>query len=152
MNEPLTLLLLVLNAVGAAVQCASYLPLLAVLARGEAQGLTGTQLDGLAAWRSPCTTAVSSPRSCSSPPGCSRWAGWSCDPDSIPRFLGWLLLLDAVGVSCWLLQAFLAPGHPALSYRSWAVGFIAEVGFALWLVIKGASPDEREDAPPRRGR
>ena len=39
-NEPLALLLLVLNAVGVAVQCASYLPLLAVLAQGDAAGLT----------------------------------------------------------------------------------------------------------------
>jgi Domain of unknown function (DUF4386) len=51
-NEPLALLLLVLNAVGVAVQCASYLPLLAVLAQRdgvvEVQALTGPQLDGLA--------------------------------------------------------------------------------------------------------
>lgn len=46
-NEVLALLLLVLNAIGVAVQCASYLPLLAVLARGDAVGLTGPQLDGL---------------------------------------------------------------------------------------------------------
>lgn len=102
-------------------------------------------------WRSPCTTQVSSPHNCSSPPGCSRWAGWSCASVQ-PRFLGWLLLLDAVGVSFWFLQAFLAPGHPGLSYPSWAVGFIAEVGFALWLVIKGVSPDERHDAAPGRNR
>ena len=34
-DEPLALLLLVLNAVGVAVQCASYLPLLAVLAQAD---------------------------------------------------------------------------------------------------------------------
>ena len=51
-DEPLALLLLVLNAVGVAVQCASYLPLLAVLAQGDSamqgQALTGPQLDGMA--------------------------------------------------------------------------------------------------------
>ena len=44
-DEPLALLLLVLNAVGVAVQCASYLPLLAVLAQGggaaDVDALTG---------------------------------------------------------------------------------------------------------------
>ena len=47
-NGPLALLLLVLNAVGVAVQCASYLPLLAVLAQGDSavdvQAFTGPQL------------------------------------------------------------------------------------------------------------
>lgn len=51
-NEPLALLLLVLNAIGVAVQCASYLPLLAVLAQHDTavdvSGLTAAQLDGLA--------------------------------------------------------------------------------------------------------
>jgi hypothetical protein len=47
-NEPLALLLLVLNAIGVAVQCASYLPLFAVLAQSDSVGLTGPQLDSLA--------------------------------------------------------------------------------------------------------
>jgi len=34
-NEPVALLVLVLNAVGVAVQCASYLPLIAVLAQQD---------------------------------------------------------------------------------------------------------------------
>ena len=151
-NEPLALLLLVLNAVGAAVQCASYLPLLAVLARGEAQGLTGSQLDGLAM----LAVAMHHTGFVTAQLFFSAWLfplGWLVLRSGfLPRFLGWLLLLDAVGVSFWFLQAFLAPGHPGLSYPSWAVGFIAEVGFALWLVIKGVSPDERHDAAPGRNR
>ena len=39
---------MVLNAIGVAVQCASYLPLFAVLAQSDSVGLTGPQLDGLA--------------------------------------------------------------------------------------------------------
>jgi len=58
----------------------------------------------------------------------------------LPRFLGWLLLLDGIAVLVWFLQALLAPGYPAISYPSWAVGFIAEVGFALSLVVKGVPP------------
>jgi hypothetical protein len=38
----------VLNAVRVVVQCASYLPLLAVLAQSDSVGLTGPQLDSLA--------------------------------------------------------------------------------------------------------
>lgn len=45
-NEPLALLLLVLNAVGVAVQCASYLPLLSVLAQ-DATSASVAQFDGL---------------------------------------------------------------------------------------------------------
>ncbi len=46
-NEPLALLLLVLNVTGVAVQCASYLPLLAVLAQSDSVGLTAAQLEAL---------------------------------------------------------------------------------------------------------
>ena len=58
----------------------------------------------------------------------------------LPRFLGWLLILDGVGVLVWFLQVFLAPDHPAISYPAWAVGFVAELGLALWLIVRGASP------------
>jgi hypothetical protein len=58
----------------------------------------------------------------------------------LPRFLGWLLLLDGVAVLIWFLQVLLAPGYPAISYPSWAIGFIAELGLALWLLIKGIGP------------
>ena len=63
----------------------------------------------------------------------------------LPRVLGWLLLLDGVAVLVWFLQALLAPAYPAISYPSWAIGFAAEVGFALWLVIKGVRPGEPTD-------
>lgn len=143
-DQPLALLLLVLNAVGVAVQCASYLPLLAVLAQGDGSGdvgsLTGQQLEGLAqlsvttyqtgfvtaqlffsAWLFPLGVLV-------------LRSGF------LPRLLGWLLLLDGVGVLVWFLQVLLAPGHPAISYPAWAVGFIAEVGLGLWLLVRGARP------------
>lgn len=147
-NEPLALLLLVLNAIGVAVQCASYLPLLAVLAQHDTavdlSGLTDAQLDGLAllstttyktgfimaqlffsAWLFPLGLLV-------------LRSGF------LPRFLGWLLLLDGIGVLVWFLQAVLAPDHPAISYPSWAVGFVAELGLGLWLLVRGVRPE----APP----
>ena len=144
-NDAVALLLLVLNAIGVAVQCASYLPLFAVLAQSDSVGLTGPQLDGLA------MLAVTTHQTgfVMAQVFFSAWLfplGWlvlRCG--FLPRFLGWLLLLDGVGVLVWFLQALLAPAYPAISYPSWAIGFVAEVGFALWLVIKGVRPGEPTD-------
>jgi len=55
----------------------------------------------------------------------------------LPRFLGVLLILDGFGVLIWFLQALLLPAYPAISYPAWALGFIAEVGLGLWLLVKG---------------
>lgn len=146
-NEPLALLLLVLNAVGVAVQVASYLPLLAVLARSEAVGLTGPPLDGLS------MLAVTTHQTgfVMAQVFFSAWLfplGWLVlQSGFLPRFLGWLLLLDGIAVLVWFVQAFLAPGYPEISYPSWAVGFIAEVGFALWLVVKGVRPEDLPTDP-----
>jgi hypothetical protein len=151
-NGPLASLLLVLNAVGVAVQCASYLPLLAVLAQADSgvdeRALTGAQLDGLAllsvnTYRIGFVTAQLF---------FSAWLfplGWLVLRSGfLPRFLGWLLLLDGVAVLVWFLQVLLAPGSPAISYPAWAVGFIAELGLALWLLVKGVRPEE-PSADPR---
>lgn len=151
-DEPLALLLLVLNAVGVAVQCASYLPLLAVLAQGDSavdvDALTGAQLDALAlmsvtTYRVGFVMAQLFFSAWLFPLG---WLVLRCG--FLPRFLGWLLLLDGVAVVIWFLQVFLAPGHPAISYPSWAVGFIAELALALWLLVKGVSSEEPS---PERG-
>ena len=151
-NEPVALLLLVLNAVGVAVQCASYLPLLAVLAQGDSaldvRTLTGPQLDALAllsvaTYRIAFVTAQLF---------FSAWLfplGWLVLRSGfLPRFLGWLLLLDGVAVLVWFLQVLLAPGYPAISYPAWAVGFIAELGLALWLLVRGVKPDVRAPDGP----
>src|SRR5450759_254809 len=117
-DEPLALLLLVLNAVGVAVQCASYLPLLAVLAQGDSavdvRALTSPQLDGLAllsvsTYRIGFVTAQLF---------FSAWLfplGWLVLRSGfLPRVLGWLLLLDGVAVLVWFLQVLLAPAHPVI--------------------------------------
>jgi Domain of unknown function (DUF4386) len=144
-DEPLALLLLVLNAVGVAVQCASYLPLLAVLAQGDSavdvRALTSPQLDGLAllsvsTYRIGFVTAQLF---------FSAWLfplGWLVLRSGfLPRVLGWLLLLDGVAVLVWFLQVLLAPAHPAISYPAWAIGFIAELGLGLWLLVRGVRPE-----------
>jgi hypothetical protein len=135
-----------------AVQCASYLPLLTVLAQGDSavdvHALTGPQLDALA------LLSVSTYRVGFVTPQLffSAWlfplrllvlrSGF------LPRFLGWLLLIDGVAVLVWFLQVLLAPAYPAISYPAWAVGFIAELSLALWLLVKGV----RSQAPTPDGR
>ena len=156
-DEPLALLLLVLNAVGVAVQYASYLPLLAVLAQGDSavdvRALTSPQLDGLAllsvsTYRIGFVTAQLF---------FSAWLfplGWLVLRSGfLPRVLGWLLLLDGVAVLVWFLQVLLAPAHPAISYPAWAIGFIAELGLGLWLLVRGVRPEvQAPDGPVAAGR
>ena len=137
------LLLLVLNAVGVAIQCASYLPLLAVLAQGGATqslpGLTGAQLDDLAA----LSLSTYQVGFVTAQLFFSAWLfplGWLVLRSGfLPRALGWLLLLDGIAVLVWFLQTLLAPAYPAVSYPMWVIGFVAEVGLALWLLIKGVN-------------
>lgn len=137
-DRTIALLFLTLNAVGVAVQCASYLPLLTVLAQRRSSATTAG-LDGLAdlsvsTYQTGFVTAQLF---------FSAWLfplGWLVLRSGfLPRLLGWLLILDGVGVLVWFLQAFLVPDHAAISYPAWAVGFVAELGLALWLVIRGVS-------------
>jgi hypothetical protein len=62
----------------------------------------------------------------------------------LPRFLGILLLLDGIAVLVWFLQALLLPDYPAIRYPGLAVSFIAEVGLALWLLLKGVKAVESD--------
>ena len=91
-NEPLALLLLILNAIGVAVQCASYLPLLAVLAQSDSVGLTGPQLEGLAM----LSVTTHQTGFVMAQVFFSAWLfplGWLVLRSGfLPRFLGWLLL------------------------------------------------------------
>lgn len=50
----------------------------------------------------------------------------------------------------WFLQALLLPAYPQISYPSFAVGFIAEVGLALWLLIMAVKVDDGEAVTPGR--
>jgi hypothetical protein len=56
----------------------------------------------------------------------------------LPKFLGILVLAD---FACWLayfFQYFLFPNFTVITYLSFPVGFLAEFGLALWLLIMGA--------------
>jgi len=55
----------------------------------------------------------------------------------LPRILGILLILDGLCLLICFFQLCLFPGHEKMTYPLYPVMFIAEFGFALWLLIKG---------------
>ena len=145
-NHDLALLFLLLNAIGVAIQAASYFPLIfAVLstdASGFAQAFTAAQAEGMqyvainlhklsfvtaqvffGTWLFPLGYLVYK-------------SGF------MPKFLGVLLILDGFAVVSWFLQAMLLPDYPAISYPGLALSFVAEVGLGLWLLIKGINVEQ----------
>ena len=52
-------------------------------------------------------------------------------------------MLDGIAVLIWFLQALLLPDYPAIRYPGLAVSFVAEVGLALWLLVKGVKSSTR---------
>jgi hypothetical protein len=140
-NGQLALLFLLLNAVGVAVQCASMFPLISALLQGDAsshmQTYSAAQLEGLSylsinVYKTGFVTAQLFFGTWLFPLGYLVYkSGY------LPRFLGVLLILDGFAVLVWFLQALLLPAHQAITYPGLVVSFVAEVGLALWLVVKG---------------
>jgi hypothetical protein len=58
--------------------------------------------------------------------------------DFLPKFLGVVLMVHCFTWVSTVFQSFLFPGFVAITYVSWPLGFIAEFGLTLWLLIKGA--------------
>lgn len=58
----------------------------------------------------------------------------------LPKFLGILVLADFVCWSANFFQYFLFPNFTVINYPCYAVGFLAEFGLTLWLLIMGAKP------------
>ena len=56
----------------------------------------------------------------------------------LPRVLGILLMVHCCTWLSTVFLSFLVPGFTAISYVSYPLGFIAEVGLTLWLVVMGA--------------
>ena len=140
-NQHLALLFLLLNAVGVATQCASMFPLIAALLLGDGasrmQAYSAPQLEGLAflsidLYKTGFVTAQLFFGTWLFPLGYLVYKS-----GFLPRFLGVLLVLDGIGVLIWFLQALLLPAHPAISYPAFVLGFVAEVGLGLWLLVKG---------------
>ena len=140
-NRNLALLFLVLNAVGVAIQGASLMWLISALLQGDAashmQAYSAAQLEGLAylsinVYKMGFVTAQLFFATWLFPLGYLVYKS-----RSLPRFLGGLLMLDGIAVLIWFLQALLLPDYPAIRTPGLAVSFIAEVGLALWLLVKG---------------
>jgi hypothetical protein len=55
----------------------------------------------------------------------------------LPKILGILLIIDCFTLLISVLQHVFLPDLKIISYPSWGIGFIAECGLALWLLIKG---------------
>ncbi|HMD76785.1 MAG TPA: DUF4386 domain-containing protein [Terracidiphilus sp.] len=55
----------------------------------------------------------------------------------LPRILGVLLLLDGLSLMLCFIQLCLFPAYQKLTYPLYPVMLIAELGLALWLIIKG---------------
>ena len=55
----------------------------------------------------------------------------------LPRILGVVLMILCVAWLMTFLQFFLFPGFDAITYVSYPLGFIAEFGLTLWLLIMG---------------
>ena len=56
----------------------------------------------------------------------------------LPKALGIVLMVHCVTWTSTFFQSFLFPGFDAITYVSYPLGFIAEFGLALWLLIMGA--------------
>jgi hypothetical protein len=56
----------------------------------------------------------------------------------LPKILGVVLMVHCFTWVSTFFQSFLFPGFVAITYVSWPLGFIAEVGLTLWLLIMGA--------------
>ena len=140
-NENLALLFLLLNAVGVAIQGASMLSLVSALLQGDSassmQAFSAGQLEGLAylsinVYKTGWVTAQLFFGTWLFPLGYLVYRS-----GILPRFMGVLLVLDGFAVLTWFLQALLLPAYPAIHYPGLALSFIAELGLALWLLVKG---------------
>jgi hypothetical protein len=148
-NRELALLFLLLNAIGVAIQVASYIPLILAMLATEASTFTGAfsmaQIEGL----QHLSFDVQKLSFLTAQLFFGTWLfplGYLVYKSGfLPKFLGVLLILDGFAILLWFFQGMLLPDHPALSTPGLALSFIAEVGLGLWLLFKGIK--DVEDAP-----
>jgi hypothetical protein len=60
----------------------------------------------------------------------------------LPKILGTVLMIHCAFWLLTVLQFFLLPGFDAITYVSYPLGFIAEFGLSLWLLIMGVKDQE----------
>ncbi len=140
-NRNLSLLFLLLNLGGVAVECINTLNLfaalqfmsganyLSVFQSGQLQALAMSYLNSytsgfmiaqlfFGAWLLPLGYLVFK-------------SGY------LPKIAGILLMVDCFGVLLWFFQFFLLPSYGVISYPSYIIGFIVEGSLSVWLLVKG---------------
>jgi len=141
-NRTLALLFLLLNLCGVAMQCFSMILLYAALPLASGGGylaaFTTDQLNAqamffLGLYNAGFTSAQLFYGAWLFPLGYLVFKS-----GFLPRILGIVLLVHCVGWLMTFLQSFLFPGFEAITYVSYPLGFIAEFGLTLWLLIMGA--------------
>lgn len=140
-NASLALLFLLINFAGVAVECSAALlhfgalqvahdPDYAAFSTAQVQGLTALFLK-LSASGAIITALLY-----------GLWLvplGWLVIKSGfLPRILGFLLLADGGCLVICFLQLCLLPAYKKFTYPLYPVMFIAEFGFSLYLLIKGA--------------
>jgi hypothetical protein len=147
-NRSLALLFLLLNAVGVATQGASLMWLISALLQGDPasqmQAYSAAQLEGLAylsigVYKVGFVTAQLFFGTWLFPLGYLVYRS-----GFLPRWLGALLIVDGIAVMIWFIQALLLPAYPAIRTPGLVVSFIAEVGLALWLLVRGVKAGESD--------
>jgi hypothetical protein len=141
-NKDLALLFLLLNLGGVAIQCSSDLFLFASqLLMNNPDYLNGFQMDQLQALamffldlrEKGFTVAQLFYGTWLFPLGYLVFKS-----GFLPKFLGIVLMVHCFTWLSTFFQSFLFPGFTAITYVSWPLGFIAEFGLTLWLLIMGA--------------
>jgi hypothetical protein len=141
-NKNLALLFLLLNLGGVAIQCTSdlFLPASQLLLSGadyakvfQADQLQALAMSFLYLYKNGFMIAQIFYGAWLFPLGYSVFKS-----GFLPRILGIVLMIHCATWLMTSLQFFLFPGFQAITYVSYPLGFIAEFGLALWLLIMGA--------------
>ena len=145
-NENMALLFLLLNAGGVALQAASdlFLPVSQMLLSGadylkvfQPDQLQALAMSFLYLYKNGFTIAQIFYGAWLFPLGYTVFKS-----GFLPKILGAVLMIHCC---TWLmnsLQFFLFPGFTAIAYVSYPLGFIAEFGLSLWLLIVGAKEQQ----------
>jgi hypothetical protein len=141
-NKNIALLFLLLNSGGVAVQCVNDLNLLiAQFLSNGADSLQAFQADQLQALAMVFLDLHES-GSWASQIFFGAWLfplGYLVFKSGfLPKVLGIVLMVHCGAWLATFLQFFLLPSFTAITYISYPLGFIAEFGLTLWLLIRGA--------------
>jgi hypothetical protein len=140
-NKNLALLFLLLNLGGVAIQCTSdlFLPASQLLLSGadyakvfQADQLQALAMSFLYLYKTGFMIAQIFYSAWLFPLGYSVFKS-----GFLPRILGIVLMIHCATWLMTSLQFFLFPGFEAITYVSYPLGFIAEFGLTLWLLIRG---------------